>query len=185
MTMRVDARMFAFVPPMVRGAIFNLPPVKRFTNMMLRDLGIPRQVLKYINYPTRFDSRETERALQGLEDQAAQARELRLAPVGLLGAPPRPRPVHRPLAERQGQGLDRADHRRFLRHRPRRGDQGRGRGRAHHRGRAQAGRARRGQGRDREGRAGPASPTAPTWPRCGLRRAGQEGRWPSTRRSTS
>ena len=65
MTMRVDARMFAFVPPMVRGAIFNLPPVKRFTNMMLRDLGIPRQVLKYINYPTRFDSRETERALKG------------------------------------------------------------------------------------------------------------------------
>ena len=33
--------------------------------MMLRDLGIPRQVLKYINYPTRFDSRETERALKG------------------------------------------------------------------------------------------------------------------------
>jgi NAD(P)-dependent dehydrogenase (short-subunit alcohol dehydrogenase family) len=65
MTMRVDARMFAFIPPMVRGAIFNLPPVKRFSSMLLRDLGIPRQVLKYINYPTRFDSRETERALKG------------------------------------------------------------------------------------------------------------------------
>src|SRR5687768_7746366 len=65
MTMRLDARMFAFVPPMLRHAITSLPPVKRFTSMMLRDFGIPRQVLKYINYPTRFDSRETERALKG------------------------------------------------------------------------------------------------------------------------
>jgi hypothetical protein len=29
---------------------------------------------------------------------------LRLAPVGLLGAPPRPGPLHRPLAPRQGEG---------------------------------------------------------------------------------
>ena len=65
MTMRVDARMFAFVPPMVRHAVSSLPPVKRFTSMILRDFGIPRQVLKYVNYPTRFDNRETERALKG------------------------------------------------------------------------------------------------------------------------
>jgi len=65
MTMRVDARMFAFVPPLVRNAITGLPPVKRFTSTLLRDLRIPRQVLKYVNYPTRFDSRETERALKG------------------------------------------------------------------------------------------------------------------------
>jgi len=65
MTMRVDARMFGFIPPIVRNAITGLPPVKRFSNSVLRDLGIPRQVLKYISYPTRFDSRETERALRG------------------------------------------------------------------------------------------------------------------------
>jgi NAD(P)-dependent dehydrogenase (short-subunit alcohol dehydrogenase family) len=65
MTMRIDARMFAFVPPVLRNAIAGLPPVKRFSNTMLKDLGIPRQVLKYVNYPTRFDSRETERALKG------------------------------------------------------------------------------------------------------------------------
>ena len=65
MTMRLDARMFAFVPPIVRNAITGLPPVKRFTSMMLRDFGIPRAILKYINYPTRFDNRETERALKG------------------------------------------------------------------------------------------------------------------------
>lgn len=65
MTMRIDARMFAFVPSGIRGAVGNLPPVKRFVGMLLRDFRIPKQVLKFITYPTRFDSRETERALKG------------------------------------------------------------------------------------------------------------------------
>ncbi len=65
MTMRLDARMFAFVPSGIRGAVGSLPPVKRFVGMLLRDFRIPRQVLKFITYPTRFDSRETERALKG------------------------------------------------------------------------------------------------------------------------
>jgi len=65
MTMRIDARMFAFVPPGIRGAVGNLPPVRRFVGMLLRDFKIPRSVLRFITYPTRFDSRETERALKG------------------------------------------------------------------------------------------------------------------------
>jgi len=65
MTLRVDARMFAFIPPMVRHAVANLPPVQRFTNMVLKDFGIPKQALGYITQPTRYDSRETERALKG------------------------------------------------------------------------------------------------------------------------
>lgn len=65
MTMRLDARMFGFIPPMVKQALANLPPVKRFTGVMLRDLGIPASAMKLINYPTRFDCRETERALKG------------------------------------------------------------------------------------------------------------------------
>jgi NAD(P)-dependent dehydrogenase (short-subunit alcohol dehydrogenase family) len=65
MTVRLDARMFAFVPNAVRQALANLPPVKRFTQGLLRDLGIPSEVLKLIHYPTRFDCREAERALKG------------------------------------------------------------------------------------------------------------------------
>jgi NAD(P)-dependent dehydrogenase (short-subunit alcohol dehydrogenase family) len=65
MSMRLDARMFGFVPFPVRAALTNLPPIKRFTNMVLKDLGIPAEVLKLITYPTKFDSRETERALKG------------------------------------------------------------------------------------------------------------------------
>jgi thioester reductase-like protein len=65
MSMRLDARMLAVVPGAVRGAVLNLPPVKRFINMLLRDLRIPPQTLKLLTYPTRFDSREAERALKG------------------------------------------------------------------------------------------------------------------------
>jgi NAD(P)-dependent dehydrogenase (short-subunit alcohol dehydrogenase family) len=65
MSMRLDARMLAVVPAPVRSAFFNLPPVKRLTSVMLKDLGIPRQIVANINYPTRFDSREAERALKG------------------------------------------------------------------------------------------------------------------------
>ena len=65
MTMRIDARMLAVIPGAVRSAVVNLPPVRRFTDMMLRDLKIPRSTLSFITYPTRFDTREVERALKG------------------------------------------------------------------------------------------------------------------------
>ncbi len=65
MSMRLDARMFGFIPSAAKQALASLPPVKRFTNVVLRDLGIPPAALKLVNYPTRFDSRETERALKG------------------------------------------------------------------------------------------------------------------------
>ena len=65
MTMRIDARIFQFIPPSIRGAIGMLPPVKRIVGHTLKSLNIPADVLKFFNYPTRFDSRETERALKG------------------------------------------------------------------------------------------------------------------------
>jgi NAD(P)-dependent dehydrogenase (short-subunit alcohol dehydrogenase family) len=65
MTMRLDARMFAFIPSMVKQALAGLPPVKRFTHVVLRDLGIPADAIRMVNYPTRFDAREAERALRG------------------------------------------------------------------------------------------------------------------------
>ena len=65
MTMRLDARMLAVVPGAVRSAVVNLPPVKRFSSMLLRDLKLPPATLSFITYPTRFDTRVAERALKG------------------------------------------------------------------------------------------------------------------------
>ena len=64
MAMRIDSKMFGFVPPMIRSGLKNLPPVKRITGALLNDFGIPESAMEFINYPTRFDSRETERVLK-------------------------------------------------------------------------------------------------------------------------
>jgi NAD(P)-dependent dehydrogenase (short-subunit alcohol dehydrogenase family) len=63
--MRIDSRMFDFIPKQVRAGLTMLPPVKRITDQVLADLGIPRSVLVYINYPTDFDSTKTQEALEG------------------------------------------------------------------------------------------------------------------------
>src|SRR5215207_6511814 len=63
--MRIDSRMFEFIPKQVRAGLTMLPPVKRITDQILADLGIPRSVLVYINYPTDFDSTKTQTALEG------------------------------------------------------------------------------------------------------------------------
>ena len=65
MSMRIDARMFAFIPSALRQALSSLPPVRRMTRAFLNDFGIPADILRFINYPMRFDMRETERALRG------------------------------------------------------------------------------------------------------------------------
>ena len=62
--MRVDARMLDIIPKNMRELILQLPPVKRIIDSILRDLGVPRETLTYINYPTRFDCRDTQRALE-------------------------------------------------------------------------------------------------------------------------
>ena len=42
-----------------------LTPVQRARNALLKDLGLPPDLLKFVNYPTRFDCRETLLALKG------------------------------------------------------------------------------------------------------------------------
>src|SRR3954447_26899802 len=65
MQMRIDPRMYAMVPAGVRSGLMMLPPVKRISDQVLADLGIPRSALTYVNYPTKFDCRDTTAALEG------------------------------------------------------------------------------------------------------------------------
>ena len=65
MSMRLDPKIADMIPPAVRGGLMMLPPVKRISDTVLRDLGIPREVLVYVNYPTKFDCRNTLEALEG------------------------------------------------------------------------------------------------------------------------
>ncbi len=67
MSMRVDARLFSFIPAPVKQGFAMLPPVRRIINQVLADLGIPKDMIGMFNYPTKFDTRETERALKGTD----------------------------------------------------------------------------------------------------------------------
>ncbi|RLT94211.1 SDR family oxidoreductase [Ketobacter sp.] len=65
MNMRVDTRMFSFMPPFLRKTLGTLPPVRRITSTVLEDLGIPQTLLKFTRYYTKFDNRDARAALEG------------------------------------------------------------------------------------------------------------------------
>jgi len=65
MTMRVNARMFGFIPAPILYGIGALSPVKRMLRAVLKDLGIPKDAFDFINWPTRYDNREAAKALKG------------------------------------------------------------------------------------------------------------------------
>ena len=96
MNLFINAALLGFIPKSVKKGLMALAPVRRIRNAVMKDLGLPEDILTFVNYPTRFDSRETQAALKGSGIVVPQPEGLRLAAVGLLGASPRPRPAHRP-----------------------------------------------------------------------------------------
>ena len=65
MTMRIDARIFNYIPSSIMAGLRMLPPVRRITKQVMKDLGLPPDMMNFVNYPTKFDNRETEKALKG------------------------------------------------------------------------------------------------------------------------
>ncbi|MFN5029649.1 MAG: SDR family oxidoreductase [Burkholderiales bacterium] len=65
MTMRLNAKMFSFMPDYILQGLMSVAPVRRARNQILNDLGIPKDIFSFISYPTKFDNRETVKALKG------------------------------------------------------------------------------------------------------------------------
>jgi len=65
MTLRVNAALLGFIPRGVKKSLMALTPVRRIKNAVMKDLGLPDDILDFVNYPTRFDCRETTAALKG------------------------------------------------------------------------------------------------------------------------
>jgi NAD(P)-dependent dehydrogenase (short-subunit alcohol dehydrogenase family) len=65
MTLRINAALFGFIPRGVKKSLMALTPVRRIRNAIMKDLGLPEDILRFVNYPTRFDCRETTAALKG------------------------------------------------------------------------------------------------------------------------
>ena len=65
MNLFVNAALLGFIPKSVKKGLMALAPVRRIYRAVIQDLGIPEDMLAFVNYPTRFDCRETEAALKG------------------------------------------------------------------------------------------------------------------------
>ena len=63
--MRIGRPVLDVVPKQIRKMVTQLPPVRRITDQVLSDFGIPRQTLSYIDYPSDYDSRDAQAELEG------------------------------------------------------------------------------------------------------------------------
>jgi len=63
--LRVNAALFGFIPGSLRKGMLALTPVKRIRNAVMKDLGLPEDMMQFVNYPTRFDCREATALLKG------------------------------------------------------------------------------------------------------------------------
>ena len=65
MNLFINAALLGFIPKGVKKSLMALAPVRRVRNAVMKDLGLPEDMLTFVNYPTRFDCRETLAALKG------------------------------------------------------------------------------------------------------------------------
>ncbi len=65
MNLFVNAALLGFIPRGIKKTLMAIAPVRRVRNAVLKDLGLPEDMLTFVNYPTRFDCRETTAALKG------------------------------------------------------------------------------------------------------------------------
>jgi hypothetical protein len=112
--------MFSFIPSFVLDSVMSLAPVRRIQKQVLQDLGIPKDMFTFVNYPTRFDTREVDKALKGSGIAVPHLDDYAWVLWDYWERPPRPGPLHRPVALGQGARQGRRRHRRHLGHRGKR-----------------------------------------------------------------
>ncbi len=65
MNVFVNAALMGFIPKSVKKGLMALAPVRRVYKAVMQDLGLPEDMMNFVNYPTRFDCRGTLAALKG------------------------------------------------------------------------------------------------------------------------
>jgi len=65
MNLFINAALLGFIPKGIKKGLMAVAPVRRIRNAVMKDLGLPEDMLTFVNYPTRFDSRDAEAALKG------------------------------------------------------------------------------------------------------------------------
>jgi NAD(P)-dependent dehydrogenase (short-subunit alcohol dehydrogenase family) len=64
MSLRLNVALFNLLPKGLMRGLGALTPVRRIRKAVMKDLGLPDDVLRFLAYPTRFDQREAERLLK-------------------------------------------------------------------------------------------------------------------------
>jgi NAD(P)-dependent dehydrogenase (short-subunit alcohol dehydrogenase family) len=65
MNLFVNAALLGFIPKSVKKGLMALAPMRRIKRAVLQDLGLPEDILTFVNFPTRYDCREGLAALSG------------------------------------------------------------------------------------------------------------------------
>src|SRR5450830_72428 len=65
MNLFINAALLGFIPRSVTKGLMALAPVRRVRQAIMKDLGLPEDILTFVNYPTRFDCRDTLALLKG------------------------------------------------------------------------------------------------------------------------
>jgi NAD(P)-dependent dehydrogenase (short-subunit alcohol dehydrogenase family) len=65
MNLFVNAALLGFIPKSVKKGLMALAPVRRIRSAVMKDLGLPDDMLTFVNFPTRYDRRELDAALKG------------------------------------------------------------------------------------------------------------------------
>ena len=61
----LDARALDGLPVRLASTVASLPGARQVTDLVLAELGVPREMFAYLTYPTHFDSTKTQRVLAG------------------------------------------------------------------------------------------------------------------------
>jgi len=65
MNLFINAALLGFIPKSVKKGLMAVAPVRRIRSAIMKDLALPEDILTFVNYPTRFDCRDTQAALKG------------------------------------------------------------------------------------------------------------------------
>jgi len=65
MALRLEPEVIDPASTLIGTAFKLLPPARRAAELVLRDFGIPPEILSYVNYPTTFDCSGAQAALKG------------------------------------------------------------------------------------------------------------------------
>ena len=65
--LRVDKKLLDMLPKGAVGMLMQAPPLKDARRAILNDFGIPDEVIEHVGLRPEFDTRDTERALQGTD----------------------------------------------------------------------------------------------------------------------